>query len=210
MASCAKMLHAAVVSIIAQCGLGARRAEQLKTLLHTVTAAVVAQPNRRLEANHMADVLQFAVYAAYAGRLETAFLTDEVGSANAVLRCPALPPASPPGAASQTDTAAASAAPQQPTKVRSSKQHCGQRRWIVCLWHQLVSAPLSLLGSTPQYSSDCTLRAGLGISFLTNIDNGLTPLVSLPHSLLRHAHSCQGSCMLEHVCISGKKPMYSW
>lgn len=64
--------------------------------------------------------LQFAVFAAYAGRLETAFLTDEVASANAVLRCPTSAPASPespPGTVIQPDAAAASAAPQQAPKV---------------------------------------------------------------------------------------------
>lgn len=62
----------------------------------------------------MANV-QFAIYAAYAGRLETAFLTDEVGSANAVLRYPAVPPPaspkSPPAAAPQADAADASGLP---------------------------------------------------------------------------------------------------
>ena len=67
----------------------------------------------------MANVLQFAIYAAYAGRLETAFLTDEVASANAVLRCPPQPPTSPtssPAQAPQAD-AATPAAPQPPAKV---------------------------------------------------------------------------------------------
>ena len=31
-------------------------------------------------------LLQFAVYAAYAGRLETAFLTDELASARTVVQ----------------------------------------------------------------------------------------------------------------------------
>ena len=68
----------------------------------------------------MANVLQFAIYAAYAGRLETAFLTDEVGSANAVLRCPAQSPASPTSPlaqAPQADPMVASAAPQPAAKV---------------------------------------------------------------------------------------------
>ena len=69
--------------------------------------------------SHVANMLQFAIYAAYAGRLETAFLTDEVASANAVLRCPAQPPASPisPAAQAPQADAAAPAAPQPAAKV---------------------------------------------------------------------------------------------
>ncbi|KAL3149135.1 hypothetical protein ABBQ32_001972 [Trebouxia sp. C0010 RCD-2024] len=64
-------------------------------------------------------VTKFAVFAAYAGRLETAFLTDEVASANAVLGCSTAAPASPkspPGTVIQPDDAAASAALQQAPK----------------------------------------------------------------------------------------------
>ena len=39
--------------------------------------------------------VQFAIYAAYAGQLEAAFLTDELASASAVLQGTALPPKSP-------------------------------------------------------------------------------------------------------------------
>ncbi|DBA97431.1 hypothetical protein WJX77_010396 [Trebouxia sp. C0004] len=40
-------------------------------------------------------VMKFAIYAAFAGRLEAAFLTDELASASAVLQGTALPPKSP-------------------------------------------------------------------------------------------------------------------
>ncbi|KAA6428100.1 MAG: hypothetical protein FRX49_02761, partial [Trebouxia sp. A1-2] len=40
-------------------------------------------------------VMKFAIYAAYAGRLEAAFLTDELASARAVLQGVTLPPKSP-------------------------------------------------------------------------------------------------------------------
>ena len=65
-------------------------------------------------------VLQFAIYAAYAGRLETAFLTDEVASANAVLHSPTLTPASPRSPLSTATTAQQAEAPaaaEQPPQV---------------------------------------------------------------------------------------------
>ena len=84
------------------------------------TAAVVVDFNQLPEPTVVDNVLQFAIYAAYAGRLETAFLTDEVGSANAVLRSPAQSPASPKSPlapAPQADAVVASAAPQPAAKV---------------------------------------------------------------------------------------------
>ena len=87
---------------------------------------------------HVANVLQFAIYAAYAGRLETAFLTDEVGSANAVLRCPATSPASPKSPlaqAPQADAVLASSAPQPSgakvcMHLKPSRIHMPAQQWV--------------------------------------------------------------------------------
>jgi len=56
-------------------------------------------------------MLQFAIYTAYAGRLETAFLTDEVAPANAVFHSPALTPASPRSPSNTATTAQQAEAP---------------------------------------------------------------------------------------------------
>ena len=82
-------------------------------------------------------VLQFAIYAAYAGRLETAFLTDEVASANAVLHSPALTPAPPTSPLSTVPQAEAPAALQQPQKVSHLTQ----------LHLSVPSAPKPLVGA---------------------------------------------------------------
>ena len=49
--------------------------------------------------------MQFAIYAAYAARLETAFLADEVASARAVLQGVPSTPSFPPQSASTADVA---------------------------------------------------------------------------------------------------------
>lgn len=112
--SLARALHATLaVIIIVQCRPFLRRVVAQQQQL-------VAAHTGSVSTDSVADALQFAIFAAYAGRLETAFLTDEVASANAVLRCPASSPASPmspPAVASQSHAAAASAAPQPALKV---------------------------------------------------------------------------------------------
>ena len=56
----------------------------------------LAQGQQRLSRDAtLVFCVQFAIYAAYAGRLEAAFLTDELASASAVLQGTALPPSSP-------------------------------------------------------------------------------------------------------------------
>ena len=62
--------------------------------------------------------MQFAIYAAYAGRLETTFLTDELASARAVLQGTALSPESP---FSNAAAAAAAAAADADTEKQPSQ-----------------------------------------------------------------------------------------